>query len=95
MATGNVDSGSGPREYRFRDRLISGAKLLFYGFSAAGGTLLVVDGVVKFLEYADGGVNQPVAYTMGIVGVLGLGFTLLLLAISGAVTRAMRLTNAT
>jgi hypothetical protein len=64
--------------------LIDGSKMLLYGFLAAGGGMAVTSGIRDYQLYMNG-VPDSVLHLVGVLFTLGIGFTFLLIAVSGAV----------
>lgn len=65
-------------------RLFVLVRFVVYGLAATVGSLAVATGLGTYLDHA-GGVGQPVPSLFGVVVALGIGWTLLLIALSGAV----------
>ena len=69
--------------------LAYGIRLVFYGMLATAGTVAVVDGLRKLLDYWAPGIDEPASYLVGVAIVLTVGFTLLLAALAGTVAQAV------
>jgi hypothetical protein len=67
-----------------RSVLLPDARALLYGLAGAGAVVALVSGVRSYLEYADG-TADPFLDLVGVLVSLTLGFTLLAVALGGAV----------
>lgn len=85
MSTDTVERTADRNDRTLGGRLFALVQFAIYGLAAAFGSLAVVTGIRTYLEFADGGVSQPVPNLFGVVVLLGVGWTLVLIALSGAV----------
>lgn len=65
--------------------LVPGANTVLYGFVAAGGTVALLNGIRSYQQYADGQFADQFLRFLGILVTLGIGFTLLLVALAATV----------
>lgn len=86
METSTAETGdtrTGLAELPGGRRLFVLLRFVVYGLAATFGSLAVATGLRTYLDHA-GGLGQPAPSLAGVVA-LGIGWTLLLIALSGAV----------
>ncbi|WP_159899240.1 hypothetical protein [Salinirussus salinus] len=83
MAAEQPDSAAGTAE-NSGPALVSLATVT-YALAATGGTLALLNGVDSYGAYTTG-VPDPIFHLLGVVATLAVGFLLLVVALSGAVT---------
>lgn len=87
METSTAETGdtrTGLAEGSVGRRLFVLVRFVVYGLAATVGSLAVATGLRTYLDHT-GGVGQPIPSLFGVAVALGIGWTLLLIALSGAV----------
>jgi len=81
----SVEKRSSSAARTLGSRLFVVVQFAVYGLAATVGSLSIVTAFQTYLVSTGGGVGRPALSLLGVAVVLGVGWTLLLIALSGAV----------